>query len=59
MNVKLGDKIITKKPHPCGSSDWTVVRVGVDVKIKCLGCGRVVMLTLPEFNKRLKKVVCD
>ena len=59
MDVKLGDKILTKKPHPCGSSEWSVVRVGVDVKIKCLGCGRVVMLTLPEFNKRLKKVITE
>lgn len=59
MNVKLGDKIITKKPHPCGSSEWTVIRVGVDVKIKCSGCGRIVMLTLSDFNKRLKKVVSE
>ena len=59
MDVKIGDKILTKKPHPCGSSEWSVIRVGVDVKIKCLGCGRVVMLTLPEFNKRLKKVITE
>ncbi len=59
MNVKIGDKILTKKSHPCGSFEWTVIRVGVDVKIKCSGCGRVVMLTLLDFNKRLKKVVSD
>lgn len=59
MDVKIGDKILTKNPHPCGSSEWSVIRVGVDVKIKCLGCGRVVMLTLPEFNKRLKKVITE
>lgn len=59
MNVKLGDKILTKKPHPCGSSEWTIVRVGVDIKIKCLGCGRVVMLNLSDFEKRLKKVISN
>lgn len=53
----VGDKIITKKAHPCGSSEWTVIRVGADIKIKCLGCGRVVMLTVSDLNKRLKKVV--
>ena len=53
--VNVGDKIITKKAHPCGSSEWSVIRVGADIKIKCLGCGRVVMLTVSELNKRLKK----
>ncbi len=59
MDVKLGDKILTKKPHPCGSFEWTIVRVGADIKIKCLGCGRIVMLSTTEFNKRLKKVIID
>ncbi|MBQ3235610.1 MAG: DUF951 domain-containing protein [Clostridia bacterium] len=57
MKISVGDKIETKKQHPCGSSIWTVVRVGADVKIKCEGCGRVVMLTVPEFEKRLKKII--
>ncbi len=59
MDVKLGDKIITKKPHPCGSSEWAIVRVGADIKIKCLGCGRIIMLSSNELNKRLKKVIVD
>ncbi len=56
MNLNVGDKIITKKAHPCGSCEWTVIRVGADVKIKCLGCNRIVMLTPSELYKRLKKV---
>lgn len=56
MNLNVGDKIITKKAHPCGSCEWTVIRVGADVKIKCLGCNRIVMLTPSELSKRLKKV---
>lgn len=59
MQLNVGDKILTKKPHPCGTSEWTVIRVGADVKIKCLGCGRIVMLTPSELSKRLKKVVTE
>lgn len=57
MAYNLGDKIICKKKHPCGSFEWTVVRVGADYKIKCSGCGRVVMLNLDELKKITKKVV--
>ena len=55
--LNVGDKILTKKPHPCGSSEWTVVRLGADVKIKCNGCGRKVMLTPTDFERRLKKIL--
>ena len=46
-----------RKPHPCGSDVWTVIRVGADIKIRCLGCGRIVMLDRPVFEKRLKKIL--
>ncbi len=62
MDVKrarVGDIVIMKKPHPCGENRWEVVRTGADVKIKCLKCGRVVMLDLLTFEKSLKKVVED
>lgn len=55
--LNVGDKILTKKPHPCGSSEWTIVRLGADVKIKCNGCGRIVMLTPTDFERRLKKIL--
>lgn len=57
--VKVGDKILTKKQHPCGSFEWTVIRVGADIKIKCNNCGRIVMLSLSDFNKRVKKIFGD
>ena len=57
MTVKLGDKFITKKPHPCGCSVWNVIRVGADIKIKCENCSRIVMLSLTDFNKRLKEII--
>ena len=53
---KLGSKVIMKKEHPCKSNLWEVTRVGVDVKIKCIKCGRSIMMDRVEFNKKLKKV---
>ena len=53
---KLGDKVIMKKGHPCGANLWEIVRLVVDIKIKCLNCGRIVMIPRIEFNRKLKKV---
>ena len=57
MDLRLGDLVQTKKKHPCGTDRWTINRVGADIKIKCQGCGRIVMLERPEFEKRLKKIL--
>lgn len=56
-NYKLNDIVIMKKPHACQTNLWTITRVGVDIKIKCVNCGREVMLDRLEFEKKLKKVV--
>ena len=53
----LGDTVRMKKPHPCGSETWTITRVGADVKIRCEGCGRVVMLDRLAFLKSAKKII--
>jgi hypothetical protein len=53
----LGDIVETRKQHPCGSKEWEIIRVGADIKIKCLGCGRIVMLPRPKFEKSVKKIV--
>ena len=53
----LGDIVETRKVHPCGSKTWEVIRLGVDIKIKCTGCGRIVMLPRSKFEKAVKKVV--
>jgi len=55
--IRLGDKVKMRKAHPCGSEEWSVIRIGADIKIKCLGCGRIVMMDRAEFIKRRKKVV--
>jgi len=55
--IRLGDVVQMRKPHPCGSDQWKVIRIGADIKIKCLGCGRIVMLERAVFVKRRKKVL--
>ncbi len=57
MILSLGDVVQMRKAHPCGSDRWEIIRTGADIKIKCLGCGRIVMLDRPEFEKRVKKIL--
>ena len=54
---QTGSIVIMKKPHPCGTNEWEIVRTGADIKIKCIKCGRAIMLPRIEFNKKVKKVV--
>lgn len=54
---KLGSIVMMKKSHPCGENKWEVIRLGADIKIKCLKCDRSIMLPRIEFNKKLKKVI--
>lgn len=53
----LGDTVIMKKPHACGINSWTVIRTGADIKLRCNGCSRVVMLDRLDFLKRAKRIV--
>ena len=57
MGLGMGDVIRLRKGHPCGSTDWEVVRVGADVGLLCLGCGRRVMLERAVLRRRMKAVV--
>ena len=54
---KLNDIVIMKKPHACGTNEWQIIRMGVDIKIKCINCGREVMIDRLEFTQKLKKVI--
>lgn len=58
-DYKLGDIVEMKKPHPCASrcNQFEIVRVGADLKIKCLGCGNILIITRDNFNKRFKRVI--
>ena len=53
----VGDVVKLKKQHPCGSKEFEVIRLGADIKIKCVGCGRIVMIPRLKFQKDAKKVV--
>ena len=60
MNNKefsLNDIVEMKKQHPCGENKWKVIRMGADIRIKCLGCGRSVLLPRSEFTKKMKRVI--
>ncbi len=52
----LDDVVIMKKGHPCGYNEWTIVRIGADIKIKCNHCKRTIMMPRIDFNKKIKKV---
>lgn len=56
MDYKLGSIVVMKKEHPCKTNRFEVVRVGADIKIKCINCGRSIMMDRIEFDKKLKKV---
>ena len=56
-NYDLGTLVEMKKQHPCGNKVFKVIRVGVDIKIECMNCGRTIMLPRIEFNKKIKKVL--
>ncbi len=57
MDIHLGDVLQMKKAHPCGESRWTVLRVGADFRLKCLGCGHEVMITRQKAEKNLRAVL--
>lgn len=58
MEYTLGSIIELKKQHPCyKSKHWKIIRMGADIRLKCLGCGNSVILSRVEFNKKIKKVI--
>lgn len=57
MQIDVGDKLLFKKKHPCGENTFLVLRVGMDFKIKCLGCGHEVMVSRAKCEKNIKQVI--
>lgn len=53
----VGDIVEMRKPHPCGSKQWEVLRTGADFRIKCIGCEHSLMLSRPKFEKAVKKII--
>ena len=54
---KINQIVFTKKNHVCGSNKWKVVRVGVDIKLECLGCKRVIMISSYDLDKKIKPIL--
>lgn len=57
MDVKVGDTLLMKKKHPCGADSFTVLRIGMDFKIRCTGCGHEVMAPRVKIEKNIKKII--
>ena len=56
VDIAVGDRLTMKKQHPCGSKEWDVLRVGMDFRLRCAGCGREVMVPRSKAEKSIKKV---
>ena len=56
-DLQMDDIVRLRKPHPCGSTDWVVVRLGADIGLKCLLCGRRILMPRREVARRLKAFV--
>ena len=56
MDIRLGDKLTMKKAHPCGAKQWLVLRVGMDFRLRCCGCGHEVMLPRTKAEKNIRAV---
>ena len=56
-HFNLQDGVQMKKPHACGENNWTIIRDGADIKIRCNGCGRIVMMEREVFLKRRRKTI--
>ena len=56
MDIRVGDIITMKKQHPCGETRWRVLRVGMDFRLRCLGCGHEIMGARGKFEKQIRKI---
>ena len=59
MDLKLHDKLELKRQHPCGSKTWEVLRVGMDIKLRCLGCGHEVMAPRRKVEKAIRRILSE
>ena len=57
MDIQVGDIAVLKKQHPCGSKEWEVLRTGIDIRLKCRGCGHLVLLERRQAGKRISKII--
>lgn len=56
MDIQIGDIVKLKKQHPCGAYEWEVLRIGIDFRLKCTGCGHMVMLPRKQVERSIKQI---
>lgn len=56
-SYELHDIVEMKKQHPCGTNSWEIIRMGADIRIKCQGCGQLILMPRREFERKMKKVL--
>ena len=56
MDVRLGDILVMKKEHPCGSKEWLVLRTGMDFRLRCQGCGHEIMGARSKLEKNIREI---
>jgi len=56
-SFNLNDIVVMKKEHPCGENKWQVIRMGADIRIRCLKCDRSILMPRTEFERKLKKII--
>lgn len=56
IKIELNDVVETKKPHPCGSNKFKILRTGMDFRMQCTGCGKEIWISRPKLEKRVKKI---
>lgn len=57
MDIHVGDQLIMKKGHPCGSRQWLVLRIGMDFRMRCYGCGHEIMVPRSKIEKNIKSII--
>jgi hypothetical protein len=57
LELRLADVVELRKPHPCGSSEWTIVRLGADIGLRCRKCNHRVLLERPTLERRIKRFI--
>ena len=56
-DIRTGDRLVVRKPHPCGSDTFLVLRTGMDVSLRCEGCGHEIMIPRAKADKMIKTII--
>lgn len=57
LRLNVGERLVLKKPHPCGTNLWEILQTGIDLKLRCTGCGQIVRIPRPKLERRVREVI--